>query len=140
MCCHFQTPRTNSLKFIIHFNCIFFNIFVLGFSRPRRLLVFINPISGRKKGVKIYREHMAPLCKLCSVECDVIGKSQFQGRIFFVLNYGMFKQLCFFFLGRQKKVAINSDRDNSQYLKRKKLCLMDCKYTLFEEYNDNNRT
>ncbi|XP_063426942.1 uncharacterized protein LOC134710494 isoform X2 [Mytilus trossulus] len=43
-----------------------------GFSRPRKLLVFINPISGRKKGLKIYRQQMAPICKLCGIECSVI--------------------------------------------------------------------
>ncbi|CAG2197200.1 CERK [Mytilus edulis] len=45
---------------------------IQGFSRPRKLLVFINPISGRKKGLKIYRQQMAPICKLCGIECSVI--------------------------------------------------------------------
>ncbi|KAJ8306454.1 hypothetical protein KUTeg_016999 [Tegillarca granosa] len=44
--------------------------------RPKRLLVLINPASGRKKGVKIFRDKMAPLFRLCQIETDVIVVTQ----------------------------------------------------------------
>ena len=42
--------------------------------RPKRILVIINPNSGRKRGIKIYQKIASPLFKLCDVKTDVIGK------------------------------------------------------------------
>lgn len=39
--------------------------------RPRRLLVFVNPESGRRKGKKVY-EKVAPLFSLCKITTDVV--------------------------------------------------------------------
>ena len=41
--------------------------------RPKRLLIFINPKSGRGKSVSLYEKLAAPLFKIASVETDVIG-------------------------------------------------------------------
>ncbi|KAK2183207.1 hypothetical protein NP493_320g02047 [Ridgeia piscesae] len=40
--------------------------------RPRSLLIFINPIGGRKKGPSIYHKVAAPLFELADVSCDVV--------------------------------------------------------------------
>ena len=42
------------------------------FSRPRSLLVFVNPISGRGRSTRIYREKVAPLFELARVATEVI--------------------------------------------------------------------
>ncbi|XP_006820582.1 ceramide kinase-like [Saccoglossus kowalevskii] len=41
-------------------------------SRPQRLLVFINPVGGKGKGCKIYREKVAPLFELAGIVTEVI--------------------------------------------------------------------
>ncbi|XP_058968829.2 ceramide kinase-like [Pocillopora verrucosa] len=43
-----------------------------GFNRPKRLLVFINPIGGRKLGRKIYTEQVQPLFELANIKVDLI--------------------------------------------------------------------
>ena len=53
--------------------------------RPKRLLVIINPNSGKKKGIKVYQKSAAPLFKLCGVKVDVIGKCNLQ------MNWEIFK-------------------------------------------------
>ncbi|KAF3860405.1 hypothetical protein F7725_000660 [Dissostichus mawsoni] len=40
--------------------------------RPNRLLVFINPYGGKKKGRKIYHSLVAPLFELAGISCHVI--------------------------------------------------------------------
>ncbi|XP_076092305.1 ceramide kinase-like isoform X1 [Mytilus galloprovincialis] len=40
--------------------------------RPRRLLVIINPNSGKRKGMKIYQKVAAPLFQLCGLKAHVI--------------------------------------------------------------------
>lgn len=49
---------------------------MLGFNRPKRLLVFINPIGGRKLGRKIYTEQVQPLFELANIKVDIIGELQ----------------------------------------------------------------
>lgn len=41
--------------------------------RPHRLLVFINPFGGKKKGRKIYHSLVAPLFELAGISSHVIG-------------------------------------------------------------------
>ena len=43
-------------------------------SRPKRLLVVINPESGSRSGEKIYYNKVAPLFKQANIETEVIGK------------------------------------------------------------------
>lgn len=46
--------------------------------RPSRLLVFINPLGGKKKGRHIYDSLAAPLFELAGISCHVIGKKAHQ--------------------------------------------------------------
>ncbi|XP_020600434.1 ceramide kinase-like [Orbicella faveolata] len=43
-----------------------------GFNRPKRLLVFINPVGGKKLGRKIYTEQVQPLFELANIKVDII--------------------------------------------------------------------
>jgi len=43
-----------------------------GFNRPKRLLVFINPVGGRRLGHKIYVEQVQPLFELANIKVDII--------------------------------------------------------------------
>ena len=52
----------------------FFKSLYAGFNRPKRLLVFINPIGGRKLGRKIYTEQVQPLFELANIKVDLIGE------------------------------------------------------------------
>ena len=42
------------------------------FSRPQTLLVFVNPVAGRGRSTRIYREKVAPLFELARVATEVI--------------------------------------------------------------------
>jgi len=42
------------------------------FSRPRSLLVFINPIAGRGRSTRVYREKVAPLFELARIATEVV--------------------------------------------------------------------
>jgi len=53
-----------------------FQICLSGPLRPNRLLVFINPFGGKKKGRKIYHSLVAPLFELAGISSHVIGKKQ----------------------------------------------------------------
>ena len=48
-------------------------VFILGFKRPKRLLIFINPVGGRKQANKIFKEKVNPLFSLAGIKQDVIG-------------------------------------------------------------------
>nr|XP_056702460.1 ceramide kinase [Euleptes europaea] len=41
-------------------------------SRPKHLLVYINPFSGKQQGKKIYKQKVAPLFSLASISTEVI--------------------------------------------------------------------
>lgn len=44
-----------------------------GFSRPRHLLVFINPFGGKRRAPKVF-EKVLPYFELAGITTDVIGK------------------------------------------------------------------
>lgn len=41
-------------------------------NRPKRLLLFVNPYGGKKKGLKIYEKHVKPLFIMAGIEANVI--------------------------------------------------------------------
>jgi len=43
-----------------------------GFNRPKKLLIFINPVGGRKQASKIFQEKVNPLFLLAGIKQDVI--------------------------------------------------------------------
>ncbi|XP_073184468.1 ceramide kinase isoform X7 [Lepidochelys kempii] len=45
-------------------------------SRPKQLLVYINPYGGKRQGKRIYEQKVAPLFSLASISTDVISDSQ----------------------------------------------------------------
>ncbi|XP_060571680.1 ceramide kinase-like isoform X2 [Ruditapes philippinarum] len=42
------------------------------FNRPQKLVVFVNPFSGKKKAVRIYREKVLPLFELADIKVTLI--------------------------------------------------------------------
>lgn len=42
--------------------------------RPKRLLVFVNPVSGKKNGLKVFQSQAEPFFSLCEVTVDLVGK------------------------------------------------------------------
>lgn len=51
-------------------------MYLAGPLRPHRLLVFINPFGGKKKGREIYHSLVAPLFELAGISSHVIGEGQ----------------------------------------------------------------
>ena len=45
--------------------------------RPKSLLVFINPVSGSKKAVSLYKNLIEPFFKLGDISCDVVETKEF---------------------------------------------------------------
>ena len=43
--------------------------------RPKRLLILLNPASGKFKGQEIYEKVAAPLFEMAGVETNIIGTS-----------------------------------------------------------------
>ena len=41
-------------------------------NRPKRLLLFVNPYGGKRKGLKIYEKHVKPLFLVAGIEANVI--------------------------------------------------------------------
>ncbi|KAH3695587.1 ceramide kinase-like isoform X2 [Dreissena polymorpha] len=50
--------------------------FIANLTRPKRLLVFVNPLSGHKKSVKIYRAKVLPLFNLAGIHTQTIETSR----------------------------------------------------------------
>ena len=61
--------------------------FFLEFERPKKLLIFINPVGGRKQANKIYKEKVNPLFTLADIKQDVIGDSP--NSVFIICSYSI---------------------------------------------------
>lgn len=48
--------------------------FIMTESRPKRLLVYINPYGGKRQGKRIYEQKVAPLFNLASISADVVSE------------------------------------------------------------------
>lgn len=48
--------------------------FLTAESRPKQLLVYINPYGGRRQGKRIYEQKVAPLFSLASISTDVVSE------------------------------------------------------------------
>lgn len=44
-------------------------------SRPKSLLVYINPFGGKRHGKRIYEQKVAPMFRLAGIATTVIGES-----------------------------------------------------------------
>ncbi|RMX53273.1 hypothetical protein pdam_00015268 [Pocillopora damicornis] len=86
-----------------------------GFNRPKRLLVFINPIGGRKLGRKIYTEQVQPLFELANIKVDLIeGLEKIDG-VISVGGDGMFHEVLNGLLIRaQQDAMLDSTSHNFQ--------------------------
>ncbi|XP_054709891.1 ceramide kinase-like [Uloborus diversus] len=45
---------------------------LLELTRPKRLLIFVNPYGGKKKGVKIFEQKVSPILLLAGIEAHVV--------------------------------------------------------------------
>ena len=48
------------------------DVFVLALSRPRKLLLFINPYGGKKNALSLYEKYAKPIFQLANVDVSVI--------------------------------------------------------------------
>ncbi|XP_034551972.1 ceramide kinase family protein [Notolabrus celidotus] len=93
--------------------------------RPQRLLVFINPYGGKKKGREIYHSLVAPLFELAGISCHVIVTERanhardhilkkdlagFDG-VVCVGGDGMFSEILHGLIGRTQQEAGLSEND-----------------------------
>lgn len=49
-------------------------VFLTAESRPKQLLVYINPYGGKRQGKRIYEQKVAPLFSLASISTDVVSE------------------------------------------------------------------
>ncbi len=52
--------------------CTGLYFFASEFNRPRSLLVFVNPIGGKRQGLPIYRDKVAPIFDLAGIVTEVV--------------------------------------------------------------------
>lgn len=55
-----------------HYYFLLFFIFSAQKGRPRRLLLFVNPFGGKRKGLQIYDNHVKGLFQLAGVDASVV--------------------------------------------------------------------
>ncbi|KAK1207395.1 CERK1 kinase, partial [Pygoscelis papua] len=66
-------------------------------SRPKQLLVYINPYGGKRQGKRIYEQKVAPLFSLASISTDVVSD------VVCVGGDGMFSEVMHGLIGRMQK-------------------------------------
>lgn len=57
------------------------NHYSVGKTRPKSLLVFINPHGGKKRAKVVFEEKVAPLFDLAGITSHVIGKYASDGLV-----------------------------------------------------------
>ncbi|NXK02772.1 CERK1 kinase, partial [Herpetotheres cachinnans] len=76
-------------------------------SRPKQLLVYINPYGGKRQGKRIYEQKVAPLFSLASISTDVdnlfeVNINKYDG-VVCVGGDGMFSEVMHGLIGRMQK-------------------------------------
>ncbi|KAA0707147.1 Ceramide kinase [Triplophysa tibetana] len=94
-------------------------------SRPHRLLVFINPFGGKKRGKQIYHSLVSPLFELAGISCHVVVTERANQARDYILKKdltgfdgvvcvggdGMFSELLHGVIGRTQQEAGVSEHD-----------------------------